>query len=280
MCCQGRYVKSMALSSVLLNSITDVAAEHVGLVAISGSHGGVYPAAIASSAGLRAVIFNDAGIGLENAGISGVMRLADVGMAGAAIQAMSAQIGSARDTAQNGIISFANAIARELGVTDGMGAATAAGLLQNAPLPVAKLSDPSEAQSKRLLANGTWVHLLDSASMVGPDHVDESVITGSHGALIGGDPKRALKADARLAVFNDAGFGPDQCGTARLAALDHKNIAALCVSAASARIGDAASALETGVISAVNETAKSQGAKVGMQLLNWLQNLPNPSGYA
>jgi predicted esterase YcpF (UPF0227 family) len=45
----------------LLDSITDIAARDAGRVAVSGSHGGLYPASVASRGGLRAVIFNDAG---------------------------------------------------------------------------------------------------------------------------------------------------------------------------------------------------------------------------
>lgn len=264
----------MTLKPILLDSITDVAASHAGLVALSGSHGGLYPAAIASGAGLRAVIFNDAGIGLENAGIGGVMALEDVAMAGATVAAMSARIGSAQETLDNGIISYANAVAQNLGVSVGMHAFDAARLMDQAPIPTGRLPQPSEAKSTRQLDNAQWVHLLDSASQVGPEHVGEIVITGSHGALIGGDPSRALKASARIAVFNDAGFGPEQCGAARLPALDGKGIAALCVSAASARIGEAASALEAGIISAINNTAKSQGACVGETLSHWLKTLP------
>ena len=50
---------------------------------ITGSHGGLYPAAIASKWQMRAVIFNDAGMGLENAGVAGVMALENIGMAAA-----------------------------------------------------------------------------------------------------------------------------------------------------------------------------------------------------
>ena len=95
-------------------------------------------------------------------------------------------------------------------------------------------------------------------------------MTGSHGALIGGDPARALKAKARIAVFNDAGVGIESIGITRLPALDDRGVAAVTVSAATARIGDAASALETGVISHTNELAAKLGARVGAQLGGWL----------
>ena len=109
--------------------------------------------------------------------------------------------------------------------------------------------------------------LADSASLVTPDDGDAAIITGSHGALIGGDPARALKSPtARLAVFNDAGMGLNRVGMARLPALDQRGVAAVTVAASSARIGDATSALETGVLSAVNLTASRDGCEAGMTL--------------
>lgn len=257
----------------LLDSITDVTKADAGMVAISGSHGGLYPAAIASRAELRAVIFNDAGIGLEQAGIGGVIALGRVGMAAAAMDCMSARIGSARDGLAHGRISFVNAVAQNVGVEVGMAVTKAGELLQNAPTPRAILPEHPEARGERLLANGVLVHLLDSASMVGPEHIGQVVITGSHGALIGGDPARALKAAARIGVFNDAGMGPGEIGASRLPALAAQGIAAVTVAARSARIGDAASALESGVISRANAPARALGALEGRKLHDWVAEL-------
>ena len=103
------------------------------------------------------------------------------------------------------------------------------------------------------------------------DDAGEIVITGSHGGLIGGDPARALKAAARIAVFNDAGIGVDGVGITRLPALDGRGIAAVTVGSQTARIGDAASTLETGVLSHVNRTAEAQGAQIGSTLRSWLE---------
>ena len=113
--------------------------------------------------------------------------------------------------------------------------------------------------------------MLDSASLVGAQDIGEIVITGSHSGLIGGDSKRALKAPAHLVVFNDAGFGIDNVGITRLPALDAQNIAAITVSSGSARIGDAMSALETGVVSCVNKAAKALGLKTGTNLSSFLE---------
>ena len=80
-------------------------------------------------------------------------------------------------------------------------------------------------------------------------------MTGSHGGLLGGRPETALKYDVRGALYNDAGIGKDAAGVSRLPALDPRGIAAATVSAASARIGDARSTYEDGIISRVNAAA-------------------------
>ena len=263
----------MAENVILRDSITDAGPADVGAVVISGSHGGMYPAALASGLGLRAVIFNDAGVGLESAGISGVLALAEVGMAAAAVDCRTARIGDARDALANGRISAANALAARLGITAGMATEKAVRLLAGADLPTGRLPPHVEGQSTRKLKNGLVVHLLDSASMVGPEHGGQVVVTGSHGGLIGGDPARALKAPARIAVFNDAGLGPGDVGAARLPALAQKGLAAVTVAASSARIGDAASALDSGVISRANLPAQQIGAREGVALAGWLGNL-------
>ena len=118
---------------------------------MSGSHGGIYAAAVASREGLRAVVLNDAGIGLDEAGIAGVRTLADVGMAACAVDCMSAEIGAASDMMTNGLISFANDVARDLGVALGMSVAEAAGLLAGAPAPTGQLAEVPEARWDEVL---------------------------------------------------------------------------------------------------------------------------------
>jgi hypothetical protein len=88
-------------------------------------------------------------------------------------------------------------------------------------------------------------------------------VTGSHGGLVGGDPAKALRTDGFAAVFNDAGIGIDEAGTTRLPALDLRAIAAVTVAANSARIGDARSSFEDGIVSRANATACRLGAVVG-----------------
>lgn len=254
-----------------LDSITDATGAAAGKIVVSGSHGGLYPAAVASTAGARAVLFNDAGIGLEQAGVAGVLALADVGMAAAAVDCNSCHIGSAKDTFERGVISTVNDLAAGLGLRVGMPVGVAVGLLAGASQPHNQMKPFSE--SRQIAFLGVAVELLDSASLVGPADAGKIVITGSHGGLIGGDPTRAIKAAVQIAVFNDAGFGADNIGTTRLPALQAQGIAALTVDCNTARIGDAKSALKTGVISALNPAAQKRGAAKGMLLADWLGSL-------
>jgi hypothetical protein len=102
------------------------------------------------------------------------------------------------------------------------------------------------------LENPAWrrrIVLIDSASLIAPEDAGQIIVTGSHGALVGGNAQMALRVDGFAAVFSDAGVGADGAGITRLPALDTRGIVGLTVSAASARIGDAASLYEEGRIS-------------------------------
>ena len=84
--------------------------------------------------------------------------------------------------------------------------------------------------------------------------------------MIGGDPKRALKAKAHAAVCSDAGFGKDRIGATRVPALQALGVATVTAAHATCRIGDAMSVYGTGVISAVNDLAQEIGGRVGMSV--------------
>jgi hypothetical protein len=91
--------------------------------------------------------------------------------------------------------------------------------------------------------------------------------------LLGGKPETALKYDVRGALYNDAGIGKDSAGTSRLPALDARGIAAATVSAASARIGDARSTYEDGIISRVNRRAATLGLGEGISAREFVDRL-------
>lgn len=250
----------MSPDVLLADTITRLAPGAAGAVVVTGSHGGVYAAYVARRDGVRAAIFNDAGGGKDDAGIGGLAWLDAAGMAAATVAAASADIGDAADMLARGRISHANARAAALGVGPGMPCAAAASRLAAAPTPDGPFAPLAE--TRRVLAGGAHpVVLVDSAALVTAADAGAIVVTGSHGALFGGDPRNALKADAALALFNDAGGG---VGITRLPALEGRGIAAATVSAASARIGDARSTLVDGIVSAVNARAAALGGRVCM----------------
>lgn len=259
----------MLTAPLLLNSITDADDSASGRVAVSGSHGGLFVAAVASRAGLRVVILNDAGRGLHDAGVAGVRELADVGMAACAVDCNSAEIGSAADMLENGRLSFVNRIAAGLGLRVGQPVTEAVTTLEPAPIPTGRLPEFPEARWIETIGR-TRVLCVDSASLITPQDAGSAIVTGSHGGLIGGNPARACKARARLVSFSDAGIGKNRVGLSRLPALDRLGVGAVTLDCMSCAIGSAGSALKTGRISAYNAAAKTLGAQTGMLLKDML----------
>jgi len=249
---------------VTADSITRVSeAEAAGAVVVNASHGGVYAAYLAAKLGAAAAIFNDAGIGRDNAGIGGLAYLEALGIPAATVGHLTARIGDGADMLARGVITHSNALAIGLGCHPGMSCRDAAAALQKAQTP--RGAPPPALEGAFLLESETpQVWALDSASLVAPDHKTAIVITGSHGGLLGGRPETALKYDVRAAFYNDAGIGVDEAGTSRLPALDARGIAAATVAAASARIGDARSTYADGILSRVNRRAAALGLAPGM----------------
>ena len=246
---------------LLADSITKLGPDAAGRVVISGSHGGIYPAWLALTADLRAVILHDAGIGLDRAGTAGLRWAEPLGLAAAAVDHTSAPIGQAGLMLSQGRISEANALARELGVEPQMSCAEAARLLAGASIPTN--SAPAFTEAREVLTPpgaSRRLVLIDSASLVEPEDAGQVIVSGSHGALFGTDPANALRVDAGFVLFNDAGGQ----ATSRLPLLAERGIAAATVAAASAHIGEARSTYEHGILSACNAIAEAHGLVAGM----------------
>jgi hypothetical protein len=184
-------------------------------------------------------------------------------MPAATVGHQSARIGDGADMLARGIITYANALAQALGCRPGLSCRGAAMALQ-AAAPPHRAPPPALEAAFLVISDPPQVWALDSASVVAPEHRDAIVLTGSHGGLLGGRPETALKYDVRAAFYNDAGIGIDEAGVSRLPALDERGIAAATVSAESARIGDARSTYEDGVLSRVNRHAAGFGLTPGM----------------
>ncbi len=249
---------------VVVDSITELAPAHAGRVVVSGSHGGIIAAYYAARNGVRAALFNDAGIGLDEAGVAGLAYLEAFGIAAAAVDHRSARIGDGPDTLASGVISRVNRLAAACGVAPGQSAREAAARLHDAPgatgLP------PPQRESRTLVADGpVRVWAIDSVVLAEPGDAGHVIVCGSHGGLHGRRPETALGVDARAAIFNDAGMGKDAAGISRLPVLEARGIAGATVAAASARIGSARSTSEDGVLSAVNGPAARLGGVPGMR---------------
>jgi hypothetical protein len=174
-----------------------------------------------------------------------------------------------------GRISHANEQAAALGVQSGMACVEAAERMREAPPRRAVLAKIEEARVVRRPEGARRdLVLIDSASLVdAAADCGAVVVTGSHGGLVGGRPEMALRTDAFAACFHDAGIGIEQAGIGRLPALAARGIAAVTVAAESARIGEARSVFEDGVVSVANDVAQAWGARPGMRardlLLDW-----------
>jgi len=256
-----------ARMALILDSVTHFPADARGRASIAASHGGIYAAYLAAKAAVKAVILCDAGVGREQAGIGGLDWLERLGVPAAAIGHRSARIGDGADCAQRGVITFANKCAMFLGVAPGMSAREALERLDREKLPPCPPPPKSEERRFRLSeaeAGGVRVHAIDSAGLVLPEDEGHIVLTGSHGALLGGKPETAIKIPVFAAVYNDADFVIDDAGIARLPVLDARGIAGACVSAWSARISDGQSTYHDGFVTAVNARARACGAEIGI----------------
>ena len=83
----------------------------------------------------------------------------------------------------------------------------------------------------------------------------------------------ALEVPLKAVFFNDAGVDKEDAGIVALAMLQSKGVAAGTVAHTSARIGDAQDTWESGVISYVNEAARTLGLDPGQALCTALKRL-------
>lgn len=104
---------------LLMDTITEVGPGDAGEVVVSGSHGGTSSASFALAAPLHLAVFNDAGVGKDEAGIAALAMLQAVGRAAATVAHSSARIGDARDAWAHGVVSHVNAAAAALGLAPG-----------------------------------------------------------------------------------------------------------------------------------------------------------------
>ncbi|MDX1283897.1 MAG: hypothetical protein R3182_02750 [Draconibacterium sp.] len=94
------------------DSITFINENNSGDIVVCGSHGGVSAGDYAQKYRVKAVFFNDAGIGKNNAGIKSLESLNDAGILACTVDCMSAEIFNGQDVLGNGIITVCNQLAK------------------------------------------------------------------------------------------------------------------------------------------------------------------------
>jgi len=246
---------------LILDSATKFGPDSPGKVAIAASHGAIYAGYLGARADLKGIILHNAGIGRDAAGISSLPYLDEFTVAAATVDHHSARIGDGASMAATGRISHVNETARAAGCAPGQSSMECARAMRTAPgcsgtpppLDEARFFIRDTAGTPRIIG-------CDSVSLVGPDDAGNIIISASHGALLKEAPSWGNRPDVLAAVFNDAGSE----NPTRLPDLDTRGIAGATVTAESARIGDAMSTYEDGIISHVNETARRAGAAPGI----------------
>jgi hypothetical protein len=107
---------------VCIDSASLVKTEDVGQIVITGSHGGLIGGRREKAFNVQALvaIFNDAGVGIDQAGIGRLDPLDERDIAAATVANTSARIGDSRSTYYEGVISHANHHAIMLGASRGV----------------------------------------------------------------------------------------------------------------------------------------------------------------
>jgi hypothetical protein len=103
----------------VVDSITELVPADAGCLAVSGSHGGISSARYALAARPCLSVFNDAGVGKDEAGLAALAFLQSHGLAACTVAHDSARIGEASSTLTDGVVSHVNALAQTLGVSVG-----------------------------------------------------------------------------------------------------------------------------------------------------------------
>ena len=102
------------------DSITFLNESNAGDIVVCGSHGGLSAGGYAQKRHVKAVFFNDAGIGKNNAGVKSLESLSEAGIPACAVDCMSAEIFNGQDMLDNGIITVCNQLAKAQNIKEKM----------------------------------------------------------------------------------------------------------------------------------------------------------------
>jgi hypothetical protein len=104
----------------IIDSVSELCSKHKNLWIFCGSHGGLNAAQHALSYEINGIVFNDAGIGKDDAGVAGLKLCEQFSVPAACVACNTARIGEGKETFEYGIISRVNSPALSLGISVGI----------------------------------------------------------------------------------------------------------------------------------------------------------------
>lgn len=108
------------IAITVTDSITFLNEGNAGHIVVCGSHGGISAGHYAQKRKVKAVFFNDAGIGKNGAGVKSLESLSDAGILACTVDCMSAEIFNGNDVLANGVISVCNQLAKDKNIKENM----------------------------------------------------------------------------------------------------------------------------------------------------------------
>ena len=265
---------------ILLDSLGDVQPDNTRPILVCASHcgdNGTFARKL-KNCGVQAVFLNNAGIGKNQAGISGLAHYQAENILACAVDHNSAEIGVARDTWESGIISHTNTLAEEAGIHPDDSVQEAVAKIIHLPSFTQKnnhaeslINDEKQNSNKPDLKkqiqtqiDGVSITVTDSITFLNESNAGDIVVCGSHGGVSAGH--YAQKHRLKAVFFNDAGIGKNKAGIKSLDSLSDAGITACTVDCMSAEIFNGQDVLENGIISVCNQLAKSRNIKEKMSV--------------
>ena len=264
---------------ILLDSLGDLQPDNTSPILVCASHcgdNGTFARKL-KNCRVQVVFLNNAGIGKNQAGISGLSHYQAEHILACAVDHNSAEIGIARDTWESGIISHTNTLAKDAGIRIGdtvqEAVARISRIIDNPPLNSQNKSSETlidenkdskvdlKKQVKVEIA-GVSITITDSITFLNESNAGDIVVCGSHGGVSAGH--YAQKHRLKAVFFNDAGIGKNNAGIKSLASLSDAGILACTVNCMSAEIFNGQDALDNGIVSVCNQLATSRNMKEKM----------------
>lgn len=262
---------------VLLDSLGDLQPSNTSPILVCASHcgdNGAFARKV-KNCHVKAVFLNNAGIGKNQAGISGLAHYEAENILACAVDHNSAEIGVARDTWDSGILSHINTLAEDAGIQIGDSVKEAVAKIINIiNLPSSTQKNNFDSLNKEATTkvdlkkqiqtqiDGVSITVTDSITFLNETNAGDIVVCGSHGGLSAGH--YAQKYRVKAVFFNDAGIGKNGAGVKSLELLSNAEILACTVDCMSAEIFNGQDILDNGIITVCNQLAKSRNIKEGM----------------